>query len=149
MTARLPLLWGVGAVIASLIGPTDAPLVGFGSGDPDVILVQDGWHLALPIALAFGVFAVVYGLMPTKRFGMVRYRLGLAHLFLMAIGAVLIALPQRVLAIRGLPSDSEVAREFAIWNVVSSAGYVAMALSVLVFGAVLVEMIFTHREKQT
>jgi cytochrome c oxidase subunit I len=121
--------FAAGAVGGAFIaGASDASL-----HDAYYVVAHSAWVVSIGVLLV--VFAAFH--LITTRWLASRYRwsLGWGHLALTALGVALLSAPQIGLAVAPPASYVDYERGFAVWQVVSSAGYVALLLSALLFAA--------------
>ena len=73
--------------------------------------------------------------------------LGGLHFWLMFIGANVVFFPQHFLGLQGMPRRYiDYADGFALWNMVSSIGYLVILASLLVFFVMIIESVIVRRK---
>ena len=146
----VPMLWAVGFIFLFTVGGVTGVVLanaGIDHALHDTYYVVAHFHYVLSLGAVFTLFAGWYYWFE-KMFG-VRYNAMLAGLqfWLMFIGANVIFFPQHFLGLNGMPRRYiDYPDAFALWNKVSSIGYLIVLASLLVFFLVLADSIIRRRK---
>jgi cytochrome c oxidase subunit 1 len=150
-TRRLifPATWVAGSLFVLILSGLSLP------GEPATDAVSDTYylvvhaHYVVSLATAFGVFAVVYGTMETILDLRFRRLLGWSQFALMVLGASLIFAPSLLLRLNALPSRYEDQEPtFAMFNGISMVGYAMTLGSVVLFVAVIADIVVRRLQRK-
>ena len=147
---RTPMLWAIGFIFVFVIGGVTGVVLASAAMDQgvhDTYYVVAHFHYVLSLGAVFSIFAAFYYWFE-KIFG-VKYNeaLGNLHFWVFLIGTNIIFFPQHFLGLQGMPRRYvDYPEAFALWNKVSSIGYVIMAASMGVFLLVVLEAAIRRRK---
>ncbi len=147
---RTPMLWAIGFIFLFTVGGVTGVVLANAGADRslhDTYYVVAHFHYVLSLGAVFAIFAAWYYWYP-KMFGyMYNETLGKLHFWVMFIGVNLIFFPQHFLGLNGMPRRYiDYPEAFAYWNMVSSIGYLIMALGLVFFFASIVESLMKKRK---
>ncbi|AVX05287.1 cytochrome c oxidase subunit I [Maritalea myrionectae] len=147
---RTPMLWAIGFIFLFTVGGVTGVVLANAGADRslhDTYYVVAHFHYVLSLGAVFAIFAAWYYWYP-KMFGyMYNETLGKLHFWVMFIGVNLIFFPQHFLGLNGMPRRYiDYPEAFAYWNMVSSIGYLIMALGLVFFFAGIVESVMKKRK---
>ncbi|TDQ63965.1 cytochrome c oxidase subunit 1 [Maritalea mobilis] len=147
---RTPMLWAIGFIFLFTVGGVTGVVLANAGADRslhDTYYVVAHFHYVLSLGAVFAIFAAWYYWYP-KMFGyMYNETLGKLHFWVMFIGVNLIFFPQHFLGLNGMPRRYiDYPDAFALWNMVSSVGYLIMALGLLFFFASIIESVMKKRK---
>ena len=146
---RTPMMWAIGFIFLFTVGGVTGVVLANAGVDQslhDTYYVVAHFHYVLSLGAVFSIFAGFYYWFE-KIWG-VKYNSFLARtqFFLFFIGANVIFFPQHFLGLAGMPRRYvDYPDGFAFWNMVSSWGYVIMAVGMLVFFALIIEAAIRRR----
>ncbi|OLF80872.1 cytochrome C oxidase subunit I [Maricaulis sp. W15] len=152
MEFRTPMMWAIGFIFLFTVGGvTGVVLANAGVDQPlhDTYYVVAHFHYVLSLGAVFAIFAGWYYWFE-KIFG-VKYNswMARAQFFFFFIGANVIFFPQHFLGLQGMPRRYvDYADGFALWNYVSSIGYLIMLVGMVLFFAVLIDAIIRRRKAE-
>ncbi|MBR9826860.1 MAG: cytochrome c oxidase subunit I [Alphaproteobacteria bacterium] len=147
---RTPMLWAIGFIFLFTVGGVTGVVLanaGIDQSLHDTYYVVAHFHYVLSLGAVFAIFAGWY-YWYEKIFG-VKYNSLLARLqfFFFFVGANVIFFPQHFLGLQGMPRRYvDYADGYEYWNMISSWGYVIMAIGMLLFFAVLIESMISRRK---
>ncbi|KAA5801615.1 cytochrome c oxidase subunit I [Alkalicaulis satelles] len=149
LTLRTPMLWAIGFIFLFTVGGVTGVVLanaGVTTSLHDTYYVVAHFHYVLSLGAVFAIFAGFYYWFE-KIWG-VKYNsfLARAQFWLFFIGANVIFFPQHFLGLQGMPRRYvDYVDGQAFWNLVSSWGYVIMAVGMLVFFVLLIEAAVRRR----
>ena len=147
---RTPMLWAIGFIFLFTVGGVTGVVLANAGVDQslhDTYYVVAHFHYVLSLGAVFAIFAGWYYWFE-KIFG-VKYNSFLARsqFYTFFIGANVIFFPQHFLGLQGMPRRYvDYPDGFALWNYVSSVGYLIMLVGMVLFFAVLVDAIIRRRK---
>ena len=147
---KVPMLWAIGFIFLFTVGGVTGVVLANAGVDHslhDTYYVVAHFHYVLSLGAVFTLFAGWY-YWYEKMFGL-KYNgfLGGLHFWLMFIGANVVFFPQHFLGLNGMPRRYiDYADGFALWNYVSSVGYLIILASLLVFFVMIIESIIVRRK---
>ncbi|XBQ16332.1 MAG: cytochrome c oxidase subunit I [Oceanicaulis sp.] len=146
---RTPMLYAIGFIFLFTVGGVTGVVLANAGVDQslhDTYYVVAHFHYVLSLGAVFSIFAGFYYWFE-KIFG-VKYNSLLARtqFVFFFVGANVIFFPQHFLGLAGMPRRYvDYADGYAFWNLVSSWGYVIMAIGMLIFFALLIEAAIRRR----
>ncbi len=149
ITFRAPMMWALGFIFLFTIGGVTGVVLANAGADRvlhDTYYVVAHFHYTMSMGATFGVFAGWYYWYP-KIFG-IMYNEALAklHFWTMFIGANVIFFPQHFLGLAGMPRRYvDYPDAYALWNMVSSVGYLITLLSMFIFLWCVIEAFMKKR----
>ena len=147
---RTPMMWAIGFIFLFTVGGVTGVVLanaGIDQSLHDTYYVVAHFHYVLSLGAVFAIFAGWYYWFE-KIFG-VKYNSLLARLqfAFFFIGANVIFFPQHFLGLQGMPRRYvDYADGYAFWNMVSSWGYVIMAIGMVIFFVLLIEAMISRRK---
>jgi cytochrome c oxidase subunit 1 len=150
---KTPMLWAIGFIFVFVIGGvTGVALAGAAIDQSfhDTYYVVAHFHYVLSLGAIFSIFAGFYYWF--EKITGLKYNelLGKLHFWIFLIGTNVIFFPQHFLGMQGMPRRYvDYPEGFALWNKVSSIGYVIMAVSMGVFVLLLVEAFVRRRRGES
>jgi cytochrome c oxidase subunit 1 len=150
---KTPMLWAIGFIFVFVIGGvTGVALAGAAIDQSfhDTYYVVAHFHYVLSLGAIFSIFAGFYYWF--EKITGLKYNelLGKLHFWMFLIGTNVIFFPQHFLGMQGMPRRYvDYPEGFALWNKVSSIGYVIMAVSMGVFVLLLVEAFVRRRRGES
>jgi cytochrome c oxidase subunit 1 len=148
----IPMLWAIGFIFLFTVGGVTGVVLANAGIDHvlhDTYYVVAHFHYVLSLGAVFTLFAGWY-YWYEKMFGL-KYNVLCAgiHFWLMFIGTNLIFFPQHFLGLNGMPRRYvDYADGFALWNYVSSIGYMITAVAMLVFFVGLVLTLLARKKAE-
>ncbi|MGY6628980.1 MAG: cytochrome c oxidase subunit I [Oceanicaulis sp.] len=149
ISLRTPMLWAIGFIFLFTVGGVTGVVLanaGIDASLHDTYYVVAHFHYVLSLGAVFSIFAGFYYWFE-KIWG-VKYNSLLAktQFWLFFVGANVIFFPQHFLGLQAMPRRYvDFADGHAFWNLVSSWGYVIMALGMIVFFILLIEAAVRRR----
>ncbi|GGE39496.1 cytochrome c oxidase subunit 1 [Marinicauda pacifica] len=146
---RTPMLWAIGFIFLFTVGGVTGVMLANAGVDQslhDTYYVVAHFHYVLSLGAVFSIFAGFYYWFE-KIWG-VKYNSVLARIqfWLFFAGANIIFFPQHFLGLAGMPRRYvDYPDGYAFWNMVSSWGYVIMAVGMVVFFVLLIEAAIRRR----
>jgi cytochrome c oxidase subunit 1 len=146
---KTPMLWAMGFIFLFTVGGVTGVVLANAGIDyslHDTYYVVAHFHYVLSLGAVFAIFAGFYYWFE-KMFG-VKYNefLGATHFWIMFVGVNLVFFPQHFLGLQGMPRRYvDYADGYALWNQVSSWGYVVTIVGVGVFLIMLIEAAIRRR----
>ena len=150
MSFRPPMQWAIGFIFLFTVGGVTGVVLANAGADRslhDTYYVVAHFHYVLSLGAVFAIFAAWYYWYP-KMFGyMYNETLATLHFWVMFVGVNLIFFPQHFLGLNGMPRRYvDYPDAFAFWNMVSSVGYLIMALGLVFFFATIIESLMKKRK---
>ncbi|GGA56257.1 cytochrome c oxidase subunit I [Pelagibacterium lentulum] len=150
MRFTTPMLWAVGFIFLFTVGGVTGVVLANAGADRafhDTYYVVAHFHYVLSLGAVFTIFAGWYYWFP-KMFGIMYSEfLGKLHFWIMFIGVNLIFFPQHFLGLAGMPRRYiDYPDAYALWNSVSSWGYLVTLVAMGVFFWSVVEAIMRKRK---
>ncbi len=149
ITFRTPMLWAIGFIFLFTVGGVTGVVLANAGVDQslhDTYYVVAHFHYVLSLGAVFSIFAGFYYWFE-KIFG-VKYNSFLARsqFWFFFIGANVIFFPQHFLGLAGMPRRYvDYADGHALWNSISSYGYLIMLVGMVLFFALLIEAAIRRR----
>ncbi len=149
---KTPMLWAMGFIFLFTVGGVTGVVLANAGVDyslHDTYYVVAHFHYVLSLGAVFGIFAGFYYWFE-KIWG-VKYRewLGATHFWITFVGVNLIFFPQHFLGLQGMPRRYvDYPDAFALWNKVSSIGYMITAFGVVIFLILLAEAAISRRKAE-
>jgi len=146
---RTPMLWALGFIFVFTVGGVTGVVLANAALDQslhDTYYVVAHFHYVLSLGAVFSIFAGFYYWF--EKITGVRYNeaLGALHFWLFFAGANLLFFPQHFLGLQGMPRRYvDYPEAFALWNRVSSLGYLVMAAGMAAFLLVILEAAVRRR----
>ncbi|HCM49441.1 MAG TPA: cytochrome c oxidase subunit I [Microbacterium sp.] len=147
---RTPMMWAIGFIFLFTVGGVTGVVLANAGVDQslhDTYYVVAHFHYVLSLGAVFAIFAGWYYWFE-KIFG-VKYNSILARLqfAFFFIGANVIFFPQHFLGLQGMPRRYvDYADGFALWNYVSTVGYLIMLVGMVLFFLVLIDAMVRRRK---
>jgi len=147
---KVPMLWAIGFIFLFTVGGVTGVVLSNAGIDyslHDTYYVVAHFHYVLSLGAIFSIFAGFYYWFE-KMFG-VKYNelLGQLHFWIFFIGVNIIFFPQHFLGLQGMPRRYiDYPDAFALWNQVSSIGYLIMAAGMAFFFLMLLEAAVRRRK---
>jgi len=147
---RTPMMWAIGFIFLFTVGGVTGVVLANAGVDQslhDTYYVVAHFHYVLSLGAVFAIFAGWYYWFE-KIFG-VKYNSILARLqfAFFFIGANVIFFPQHFLGLQGMPRRYvDYADGFALWNYVSTVGYMIMLVGMVLFFLVLIDAMIRRRK---
>ncbi len=152
MSFRPPMQWAIGFIFLFTVGGVTGVVLANAGADRslhDTYYVVAHFHYVLSLGAVFAIFAAWYYWYP-KMFGyMYNETLATLHFWVMFVGVNLIFFPQHFLGLNGMPRRYvDYPDAFAFWNMVSSVGYLIMALGLVFFFWTIIESLMKKRQAE-
>ena len=149
---EVPMVWAIGFIFLFTVGGVTGVVLanaGIDHSVHDTYYVVAHFHYVLSLGAVFGLFAGWY-YWYEKMFG-IKYNkmLGHMHFWFMFIGSNLVFFPQHFLGLNGMPRRYvDYPDAFALWNNVSSWGYVITLVGTLIFFVAMIESLLRRRKAE-
>ncbi|MHA6288964.1 cytochrome c oxidase subunit I [Maricaulis sp. CAU 1757] len=149
---RTPMMWAIGFIFLFTVGGVTGVMLANAGVDQafhDTYYVVAHFHYVLSLGAVFAIFAGFYYWFE-KIWG-VKYNSLLARLqfLFFFVGANVIFFPQHFLGAQGMPRRYvDYADGFALWNEVSTWGYVIMLVGMVLFFMVLIDAMIRRRKAE-
>ena len=147
---KIPMLWAIGFIFLFTIGGVTGVVLanaGIDHALHDTYYVVAHFHYVLSLGAVFAIFAAWYYWFE-KMFG-IKYNVFFAgaHFWLMFVGVNIIFMPQHFLGLQGMPRRYvDFPEAFALWNHVSTWGYLITVIGVLAFFVGIVASVLQRRK---
>jgi cytochrome c oxidase subunit 1 len=146
---KTPMLWAIGFIFLFTVGGVTGVVLSNAGIDyymHDTYYVVAHFHYVLSMGAVFAIFAGWY-YWYEKMFGL-KYNefLGQLHFWITFVGVNVIFFPQHFLGLQGMPRRYiDYPDAFALWNYVSTVGYLITAVGMLVFFVNIAESVIRRR----
>jgi cytochrome c oxidase subunit 1 len=146
---KTPMLFALGFIFVFTVGGVTGVVLANAALDQlvhDTYYVVAHFHYVLSLGAVFSLFAAFYYWF--EKIAGVQYNelLGKLHFWIFFVGTNLVFFPQHFLGLQGMPRRYvDYPEAFALWNKVSSLGFVITAVGMGVFLLVLVEALVRRR----
>ncbi len=147
---KIPMLWAIGFIFLFTIGGVTGVVLanaGIDHALHDTYYVVAHFHYVLSLGAVFAIFAAWYYWFE-KMYG-IKYNVFFAgaHFWLMFVGVNIIFMPQHFLGLQGMPRRYvDFPEAFALWNHVSTWGYLITVIGVLAFFVGIVASVLQRRK---
>jgi len=147
---KVPMVWAIGFIFLFTVGGVTGVMLANAGIDAylhDTYYVVAHFHYVLSLGAVFAIFAGFYFWIEKMSGYKYSEILGQLHFWITFIGVNLIFFPQHFLGLQGMQRRvPDYADAFALWNKVSSIGYVVTLVGTVVFFVMLAD-IFLRRRK--
>ena len=147
---KTPMLWAMGFIFLFTLGGVTGVVLSNAGIDyylHDTYYVVAHFHYVLSMGAVFAIFAGYYYWFE-KMYG-IKYNefLGATHFWITFVGVNVIFFPQHFLGLQGMPRRIvDYNDHFALWNYVSSVGYLITIVGMSFFFVMLVEAVVRRRK---
>ncbi len=146
---KVPMLWAIGFIFLFTVGGVTGVVLANAGVDTymhDTYYVVAHFHYVLSLGAVFGIFAGFYYWLPKMSGLQYSGLLGGLHFWITFIGVNLIFFPQHFLGLQGMPRRYvDYPDAFALWNYVSTIGYMITVVGVAVFFVMLIDTFLLRR----
>ena len=147
---KVPMVWAIGFIFLFTVGGVTGVMLANAGVDAylhDTYYVVAHFHYVLSLGAIFAIFAGFYYWIEKMSGYQYSEVLGQLHFWITFIGVNLIFFPQHFLGLQGMQRRvPDYADGYALWNQVSSIGYVVTLVGTVVFFVMLAD-IFLRRRK--
>jgi cytochrome c oxidase subunit 1 len=147
---KVPMVWAIGFIFLFTVGGVTGVMLANAGVDAylhDTYYVVAHFHYVLSLGAIFAIFAGFYYWIEKMSGYQYSEILGQLHFWITFIGVNLIFFPQHFLGLQGMQRRvPDYADGYALWNQVSSIGYVVTLVGTVVFFVMLAD-IFLRRRK--
>ncbi|WP_394694056.1 cytochrome c oxidase subunit I [Hyphobacterium sp.] len=146
---RTPMIWAIGFIFLFTVGGVTGVMLsnaGIDQSLHDTYYVVAHFHYVLSLGAIFAIFAGFYYWIEKMSGYKYSELLGQLHFWITFIGVNLIFFPQHFLGLQGMQRRvPDYADAYALWNQVSSIGYVVTMVGTVVFFVMLVDLFLRRR----
>ena len=147
---KTPMVWAIGFIFLFTVGGVTGVMLANAGIDAylhDTYYVVAHFHYVLSLGAIFAIFAGFYYWIEKMSGYKYSELLGQLHFWITFIGVNLIFFPQHFLGLQGMQRRvPDYADGFALWNQVSSIGYVVTMVGTIVFFIMLVDLFLRRRK---
>jgi cytochrome c oxidase subunit 1 len=137
LSFKTPMVWSLGFIFMFTVGGVTGVVLANGGVDQnlhDTYYVVAHFHYVLSLGAVFALFAGFYYWFPKMSGRMYSEVLGQLHFWIFFIGVNVMFFPQHFLGQQGMPRRyPDYTEAYAYWHLISSYGYVIMAVGLLFF----------------
>ncbi|MEN0652845.1 MULTISPECIES: cytochrome c oxidase subunit I [Hyphobacterium] len=147
---KTPMVWAIGFIFLFTVGGVTGVMLanaGVDNALHDTYYVVAHFHYVLSLGAIFTIFAGFYYWLEKMSGYKYSEFLGQTHFWITFIGVNLVFFPQHFLGLQGMPRRYvDYPDAYALWNMVSSIGYVVTMVGTVVFFVMLAD-VFIRRRK--